>query len=318
MQPPKLLDQVRTQCTLKHFSHRTADAYCYWIKRFILFHNTTHPTAMGAPHVVQFLSHLARDGNVSASTQNQALNALIFLYRQVLQRPLGDLSDTVRAKRTHRIPSVFSKNEVRCILNALSGDQRLIAQLLYGSGLRLLEALRVRIGDLDFDRRIIMVRRGKGDKDRRTMMPESLMEPLRVQCDKVSLIHRQDLSEGFGATVLPDALDRKYPTAASELGWQFLFPASRRTYDSVSRTEVRFHLHESAVQRSVKKAIRDAGITTFGSVHTLRHSFATHMLENGSDIRTVQELLGHTDVRTTMIYTHVVRRGGIHSRSPLD
>jgi integron integrase len=315
---PKLLDQVRETARLKHLSPRTEDAYVQWIKRFILFHNKRHPIEMGEKEIRNYLAHLAREKYVSSSTQNQALNALIFLYHQVLHKKLGDIGDIERAQREPRLPVVFSKKEAKAILNKLSGITKLVASLLYGSGLRLLESLRLRVNDIDFDNHVITIRHGKGDKDRRVPLPESLVKDLQLQCEKIRLLHKQDTQEGFGDALLPDAFQIKSKRASKELGWQFLFPATKRGTDIRTGLVVRHHLHETYFQREIKDAIQKANIMKNGSCHSFRHSFATHLLEDGHDIRTVQELLGHKDVRTTMIYTHVLNKKGLTVRSPLD
>ena len=317
--PPRFLDQVRDAVRTRHYSRRTEEAYLGWTKRFILFHGKRHPAAMGADEVNAFLSHLAVDGHVSASTQAQALSALVVLYRNVLDDPLPWIEDIVRASRPRKLPVVLSREEVRSLLAVMKGTPRLVAALLYGGGLRLLEALRLRVKDVDFAARLLIVREGKGAKDRRTMLPDSLHHPLRAQVEDVRRIHRKDLARERGEVWLPDALARKYPNAGREFAWQYLFPASRLAVDPRSGIERRHHLDESAVQRTVKEAVREAGIEKHAGCHTLRHSFATHLLEDGYDIRTIQELLGHADVKTTMIYTHVLQRtGGRGVRSPLD
>jgi integron integrase len=318
MSPPRLLDQVRRVLHLKHFSIRTEEAYTRWIKRYVIFHGKRHPAEMGAPEVRAFLSHLATEGEVAAATQNQAFAALLFLYRDVLQTELGAIEDVVRARRPAKLPAVFTRSEVGAVLAQLKGTHWLAASLLYGSGLRLLECLRLRVKDLDFERGQIAVRDGKGQKDRVTMLPERLKEPLGDQLERVRVLHRQDLAEGFGAVYLPHALGRKHPGAPRALAWQYVFPAPSRSLDPRSREVRRHHLSESAIQKAVAGAVRKAGISKAGSCHTFRHSFATHLLEAGYDIRTVQELLGHRDVRTTMVYTHVLNRGGMGVRSPLD
>ncbi len=314
----KLLDQVIETIRPRHLSLRTEEAYLGWIKKYILFHDKKHPQDMGENEIRIFLSDLARNKKVSASTQNQALNALIFLYSKVLHKKLGNLGNVERAQRSNRLPVVFSVTEVQSILSKLDGTTKLIASLLYGSGLRLMEALRLRINDLDFDQSIITVRHGKGDKDRVTPLPKSLIEPLKLQIQKVSVQHSQDLLDGFGDVMMPDALAIKFPTSSKSLNWQFLFPSAYRSVDPRSGRTYRHHLQDSNVQGKVNKAILAAGITKKGSCHSFRHSFATHLLEKGHDIRTVQELLGHKDVRTTQIYTHVLNKGGISVQSPLD
>lgn len=319
MEGPRLLDRVRAAIRTRHYSRRTEEAYVDWIKRYIFFHNKKHPAAMGADEVNAFLSHLATERNVAAATQAQALSALVFLYRHVLDDPLPWLDDIVRASRPRRLPAVLTREEVRALLGGMSGTPRFVASLLYGGGLRLLEGLRLRVKDVDLGARILLVRDGKGFKDRRTMMPDALREELRGQIEQVRRIHRADLAEGFGAVWLPDALARKYPNAAKEIGWQYLFPSPRRSRDPRDGEVRRHHLDESVVQRAVRAAVRGAGIVKPAGCHTLRHSFATHLLEDGHDIRTIQELMGHADVRTTMIYTHVLQRvGGRGVRSPLD
>ncbi len=316
--PQKLLDAVRDTIRLKHLSKRTEEAYISWIREFVLFHNKRHPDHMGEAEIRLFLSHLAQHKSVSSSTQNQALNAIIFMFTQVLRRKIGEIGPVIRAHRTKRLPVVFSTSEVRLVLSHLKGTPKLVASLLYGSGLRLLEAIRLRVGDLDFDRNIIVVRRGKWDKDRVAPLPESLVASLRTQIKKVEATHLQDCEEGFGEALLPGSLNIKYPAASKNLGWQFLFPSDRRSRDPRSGTIFRHHIHESYIQREVAKSVQNAGLTKKGSCHSFRHSFATHLLEKGYDIRTVQDLLGHADVRTTMIYTHVLNRGGISVKSPLD
>ncbi len=315
---PRLLDQVRDVMRRKHYSIRTEQTYIQWIRRFILFHGKRHPLQMGAAEVETFLTHLAVKGQVSASTQNQALNAIVFLYRQVLQRELGWLENVERAKRPVKLPVVFTRAEVKAVLNQLDGTKWLMASLLYGCGLRLMEAVRLRVKDLDFAQRQVIVRHGKGGKDRITMLPQRLIEPLRTHLVKVKAVHELDIAEGFGRVYLPFALERKYPNANREWGWQYVFPASKRSMDPRSQVMRRHHIDPTVLQRAVKHAIRKAGLVKPGSCHTFRHSFATHLLENGYDIRTVQELLGHSDVNTTMLYTHVLNRGGRGVHSPLD
>lgn len=318
MTKPRLLDQVRNLIEMKHMSRRTATAYVYWIKRFILFHNKRHPAELGSGEIAAFLSHLATSRRVAASTQNQALNAIAFLYTQVLKQQPGDFSQFVRAKRPKRLPMVLTRKEVEEVLARLEGIHWLMAGLLYGSGLRLLECVRLRIKDIDFGYGQILVRDAKGEKDRVTVLPDRLHEPLKRQIDRARAVHQEDLAAGFGEVALPYALRRKYPNAAREWCWQYVFPASRRYFDRTARNQRRHHLHESVLQRAIKQAVRRAGISKPASCHTLRHCFATHLLEDGYDIRTVQELLGHRDVRTTMIYTHVLNRNRHAVRSPLD
>jgi len=318
MSKSNLLDQVRNLIRVKHYSIRTEEAYIGWIKRFILFHNKRHPLEMGEAEVGQFLTHLAVKDNVAASTQNQALSAILFLYRDVLKKEFGWLDDVERAKKPKRLPVVFTKEEVRAILTRLDGTKWLMANILYGSGLRLMECVRLRIKDVDFDYNQIAIRDAKGQQDRMTMLPVSLKEPLKTHFDKVKTIHAQDLKDGFGKVYLPFALERKYPRAAGDWGWQYVFPASKLSIDPRSNVERRHHIAETALQKAVKTALVSAGIVKQGSCHTFRHSFATHLLEAGYDIRTVQELLGHKDVSTTMIYTHVLRQGGKGVKSPLD
>ncbi len=318
MQKPKLLDQIRTQMRVSHFSLRTEEAYIHWIKRYILFHNKQHPADLTEQHAEQFLSYLAVNEGVSASTQNQALNAILYLYRHIIRSPLASLANITRANRTKRIPVVFTQKEAKKVLANLSGTPLLVATLLYGSGLRLLEALRLRVKDIDFESHTIIVRQGKGDKDRRTVLPESIEPRLKTHLQKVQSIHLDDLANGYGEVSMPGLLAKKMPHAPFSFEWQYVFPSSRISVDPVSKKRMRHHLEESHIQREVKKAIVAAGIRKGGSSHTFRHSFATHLLENGYDIRTVQELLGHSDVRTTMIYTHVLNRGGISVKSPLD
>ena len=315
--PKKLLDQVRDTLRLKHYSYRTEQAYVGWITRYVLFHHKRHPAEMGAPEVEAFLTHLAVRENVAASTQNQALSALLFLYRDVLNQDLGSI-DALRAKKSKRLPTVLTKEEARRVIGHLSGTHQLMAKLLYGSGLRLMECLRLRVKDLDFDYRTITVRDGKGAEDRVTMLPESLIAPLQEHLRQVKCLHKEDLAQGHGSVYLPYALERKYPNAEREWGWQYVFPSAQLSVDPRSGVTRRHHLDESGLQKAVRQAAQRAGITKPVSPHTFRHSFATHLLENGYDIRTVQELLGHKDVKTAMIYTHVLNRGGLAVRSPLD
>lgn len=315
---PRLLDQVRDKIRLKHYSIRTEQAYTDWIKRFIYFHDKRHPREMGAAEVEQFLTHLAVQGKVAASTQNQAKSALLFLYRQVLGIELPWLDDVEKAKAPQRLPVVLTVPEVGRLLDRMDGTNGLIARLLYGTGMRIMEAVRLRVKDVDFQRREIVVREGKGNKDRITMLPLSLIEPLQVHLVHVMRLHEADLEKGFGEVYLPFALARKYPSAGREWGWQYVFPAGARSEDPRSKVERRHHVSDQAVQRAVRQAVRDADIAKPATPHTLRHSFATHLLQSGYDIRTVQELLGHKDVATTQIYTHVLNRGGRGVVSPLD
>ena len=315
---PKLLDQIRDKIRLKHYSIRTEQAYIDWSRRYILYHNKRHPKDMGKTEVEQFLTHLAVERNVAASTQNQALSAILFLYKEVLRQDIGWLDNMEHAKRPARLPVVLTAAEVRTVLAHLEGRHRLMANLLYGGGLRLMECVRLRVKDLDFEYRQITVRDGKGQNDRLTMFPESVIEPLKTHLADVKIIHNQDLQDGFGDVYLPFALARKYPNAGREWGWQYVFPASKRSIDPRSGIERRHHIQEQTLQRAVKEAVRASGIAKPASCHSLRHSFATHLLMSGYDIRTIQELLGHKDVSTTMIYTHVLNRGGRGVASPLD
>jgi integron integrase len=314
----KLLDQVVEVARLKHFSIRTEKQYCYYIKRFILFHNKRHPVEMGEDEIRSYLSHLAINLNVAASTQNVALHALLFLYRDVLKKNLQRVDDIERARLPSRLPVVLARREVNAVLKHLTGVPLLVASLMYGAGLRLLECLRLRVKDIDFQYNQITVRSGKGDKDRVSMLPGTIKEALRQHLLTVKLIHQQDLNRGFGNVYLPHGLERKFPSASRQFGWQYVFPAHDISRDPRSKQLRRHHLSESKIQRDVKDAVRKSGITKHATCHTFRHSFATHLLEDGYDIRTVQELLGHKDVRTTMIYTHVLNRGGRGVRSPLD
>jgi integron integrase len=317
-QPPKLLDQVRDKIRLKNYSIRTEQAYTDWIKRYNLFFGKRHPGEMGAPEVEQFLTHLAVNGRVSASTQNQARCALLFLYKEVLAVELPWLDNVEQAKAPKRLPVVLNREEVQAILSRLNGTNWLIASLLYGTGMRIMECLRLRVQDVDMKRREILIRDGKGFKDRVTMLPVSLVQPLEAHLRKVREVHQRDLSQGYGSVYMPYALERKYPHAANEWGWQYVFPAAKLSTDPRSGAVRRHHVQEQAIQRAVKQAARDADLIKAATPHTFRHSFATHLLEGGYDIRTVQELLGHTDVSTTMIYTHVLNKGGKGVTSPLD
>jgi integron integrase len=317
-QQPSLLDQLRGKIRLKHYSIRTEDAYVDWVRRFILFHGKRHPAEMGAGEVEAFLTHLAVEGQVAASTQTQAKSALLFLYREVLGSELPWLNAVESARRSQRLPVVLTEDEVAMLLSRMSGTTGLVARLLYGSGLRLMEAVRLRVKDLDLKRMEIVVRDGKGAKDRVTMAPGSLREPLLAQLAVAGALHRRDLSEGLGVVYLPYALERKYPNAGKEWMWQYVFPAERLSRDPRSGLWRRHHLDGQHVERAMRLALREAGIHKPATPHTLRHSFATHLLQAGYDIRTVQELLGHKDVSTTMIYTHVLNRGGRGVLSPLD
>ena len=311
------LNSVREAIRVRHYSIRTEDAYLGWIKRFILFHGKRHPKEMGVAEVSEFLTHLAVVGNVAASTQNQALNALVFLYKVILDQPLGELVDAVRAKKPRRLPVVLTPAEVRAVLKHLEGVHWLAACLMYGSGLRLMECMRLRVKDLEFDHRAILVRDGKGGKDRVVTLPDELVAPLQRHLASVKNAHLKDLAEGYGEVYLPHALARKYPAAPKAWGWQYVFPAEQRSVDPRSGVVRRHHFGEQAIQRAVKIAVQKAGLHKPASCHTFRHSFATHLLERGADIRTVQEQLGHSDVRTTQIYTHVLQRGGRGVLSPL-
>lgn len=315
---PRLFEEVRRRLRVKHYSLRTERAYLGWIRRFVLANGKRHPRTLGAPQVEAFLSRLAVEGRVSPSTQNQALSALLFLYRDVLEVDLPWLDNVTRAKRPRRVPTVLSRDEVRRVLAHMDGSAGLVATLLYGTGMRLMEALRLRVKDVDFGRNEITVREGKGGKDRRTVLPAALADALRAQIGRARVLHEADLREGFGEAWLPHALSRKYPRAGREFGWQYVFPARHRVRDPRDGAQRRHHLDDAVLSRALKGACRRAGVAKPVSAHTLRHSFATHLLEMGHDIRTVQELLGHKDVSTTQIYTHVLNRGGHGVLSPLD
>jgi integron integrase len=315
---PRLLDRVRDAIRTRHYSYRTEEAYVGWIRHYILFHGKRHPAELGRADVSRFLTALAVEQRVSAATQNQALAALLFLYREVLGHEVGWLDDIVRAKRPHRLPIVLTRTEVERLLAHLRGTPRIMATLLYGSGLRLMESHRLRVKDLDFERHEIVVREGKGDKDRVTILPTRTAAELRTHLAAVATLHARDLVDGFGRVMLPDALAHKYPHADREWAWQWVFPASKLSIDPRSGIRRRHHLDASVLQRAIHLAARTAGLSKPVSPHTLRHCFATHLLENGYDIRTVQELLGHRDVNTTMIYTHVLNRGGRGVESPAD
>ena len=316
--PPKLLEQVRRRIRRVGLSIRTEDVYVAWIRRYILANDKRHPRDMGAYEIERFLTDLAVRGKVAASTQNQALSALLFLYREVLGQDLPWMENIRRAKQPERLPVVLTVDEVMRVLHRMTGTGHLMASLLYGSGLRLMECVRMRVQDIDFTRREILVRSGKGGKDRRTMLPSMAVAALQAQLEHARVLHERDLATGHGAVWLPTALARKYPNAAREWIWQYVFPARLRSIDPRSGVERRHHLDEKSLQRAVRAAVQAAAIGKHATCHTLRHSFATHLLESGSDIRTIQELLGHADVSTTMIYTHVLNRGGSGVVSPLD
>jgi integron integrase len=315
---PKLLDRLRAACRLRHYSLRTEEAYAAWVVRFIRFHRLRHPLEMGANEINAFLTHLAVEGHVSASTQNQAFSALLFLYQKVLEVDPGRIVGVVRAKRPLRLPVVLSRDEARRVLEQLEGTYRLIGLLLYGSGLRLIESLRLRVKDVDFPLNQLIVRHGKGGKDRRTVLPDAVKAPLADHLGRVRELHRRDLARGYGRVALPDAFERKAPAATTDWPWQYVFPSATISTDPRSGDRRRHHAHEGSVNRAIREAVRRAGLTKRATSHSFRHSFATHLLEDGHDIRTVQELLGHVDVSTTMIYTHVLNRGAQGVRSPLD
>jgi integron integrase len=314
----KLLDQLSDEIRIRHYSIRTEQAYTQWVKRFILFNNKQHPAQLGAAQINAYLSHLAIAENVAASTQNQALNAIIFFYKEVLKITPPDFSSFIRAKRPQKLPIVLSKEEIHKIFGQLCGVYHLIASLLYGCGLRLMESLRLRVKDIDFNYKQITIRDGKGGKDRVTILPTACSNTLQLHLKKVRILHLQDLAEGNGAAYLPNALQVKYPSAAKSWGWQYVFPAPQLSVDPRTGIIRRHHITESMVQKKIKEAVNKTTITKQATPHTFRHSFATHLLNDGYDIRTVQELLGHSDVRTTMIYTHVLNRGGHAVLSPLD
>ncbi len=316
--PPKLLDQIRDRIRTKHYSLRTETQYVQWIKRFILFHDKRHPQEMGAAEVEAFLTHLAVVGKVSASTQNQALSALLFLYKEVLSIDLPWLDKVVRAKQPQRLPVVLTRTEVQAVLTRMSGTYGLMANLLYGTGMRLMECVRLRVKDVDFEREEILIRNGKGAKDRITLLPKSLTGSLQAHLLQRRTLFDDDSRSGKASVYLPDALERKYPNAATDWAWQYIFPSGSFSIDPRSGVERRHHIDEKLLQRAMKKAVQASGITKLATPHTLRHSFATHLLDSGCDIRTIQELLGHKDVHTTMIYTHVLNKGGRGVKSPLD
>lgn len=315
---PKLMDQLRAALRSRHYSRRTEQTYCHWVRRYIFFHNVRHPAEMAELEINAFLTHLAVKEKVSASTQNQALCALLFLYRHVLQREIGDIGEVIRARKPKRLPVVLTRDEVKSVLKHLTGDKWLMASLMYGAGLRLMECLRLRVQDLDFFRNEIFIRDGKGAKDRITMMPESIRVPLQEHLKYVKKIHEKDLTEGWGRVQMPGALERKFPNASKQWRWQWVFPQENRWKNPTSEEQGRHHVHESILQKAVARAATKACLVKRATCHSFRHSFATQLLENGYDIRTVQELLGHKDVKTTMIYTHVLNRGGKGVKSPMD
>ena len=315
---PILLDQVRTAVRIRHYSARTEKAYVHWIRKFVFFHSVRHPINMGGPEITAFLNHLAVNDKVSASTQNQALCAIVFLYKHVLKKEPDQFEGLVWAKKPKHIPVVFTREEVRSILNHLDGVYWMMATLLYGAGLRLRECLELRIKDIDFDYNQIVIRDAKGEKDRVVPLPQKLKTPLKSQMEKVKKLHEQDVKDGYDSVYMPYALEKKYPHAGKELAWKYVFPAHQISTDPRSDIRRRHHLYETVLQKAVKTAIRKAGIVKHAGCHALRHSFATHLLEDGYDIRTIQELLGHNDVKTTMIYTHVLNKGGLAVKSPAD
>lgn len=317
-QGPRLLDSVREVLRVHHYSISTEHSYVQWIKRFIYFHNKRHPKDMGGNEITAYLTYLAVEGNVSASTQNQALSALLFLYKRVLHLELPWMDDVIRAKPTRRLPVVLTRQEIKALLSQFDGTRWLIYSLIYGCGFRIMECLRLRVKDIDFHYKQIVIRDAKGGKDRVTLLPDSLFDVLRTHLARVKELHEQDLKAGFGCVYLPHALSKKYPSACKEWGWQYIFPSSTISTDPRSGIQRRHHIYKQTLQRNMKIAIRNAGIVKPASMHTLRHSFATHLLEDGYDIRTVQELLGHKDVKTTQIYTHVMGRGCNGVKSPLE
>jgi len=317
MPEPKLLDKVRTELRSKHYSRKTELAYTNWIKRFVFFHNKRHPNEMGAEEIKAFINNLADEHHVSSSTQNQALQGILFLYKNILKKDLGWIADIKYTTRIKHLPVVFSRSETASILNNLNGVIKLIVSLLYGTGMRLGEVLNLRVKDIDFEMNQIIVRDGKGEKDRITVLPQKINAELNEHLRKVKNLHLKDLKEGNGKTKLPYALAKKYINADKEFGWQYVFPASGFVYDKENKLKFRFHMHESVIQKEVKKALKNTGINKPGTPHTFRHSFATHLLDSGQDIRTVQELLGHKSVKTTMIYTHVLKTV-MGVKSPID
>jgi integron integrase len=315
---PRLMDEMREALRSRHYSPRTEKAYCLWVRRYVRFHKMRHPAEMGGPEINRYLTYLAVKQRVSASTQNQALAGLLFLYKHVIGREVEDLGTIIRARKPKRLPVVLTRDEVVEVLAELDGDTRLMAALMYGAGLRLTECLRLRVQDVDFGANELMVRDGKGGKDRVTVLPESVRQALLDQLEYARKVHQKDRSEGWGRVQMPEALTRKYPNAAAEWPWQWVFPQETRWSDPESGEQGRHHVHETILQRAVHEAVRRSGISKHASCHTFRHSFATHLLETGYDIRTIQELLGHKNVSTTMIYTHVLNRGGMGVRSPMD
>ncbi|MEQ8289895.1 MAG: integron integrase [Gammaproteobacteria bacterium] len=316
--PPRLLDQVRNRIRYLHYSRRTEYSYIHWIKGFILYHDKQHPKSLGADDIVSYLNYLATDRQVSASTQNQAMNAIVFLYKKVLNIHLEEFKDLKYAKRPRRLPVVLTQSEVKRVLEYLNDPHWTMVALMYGSGLRFMECMRLRVKDIDFERRELFVRAGKGNKDRVTMLPDSAIPGLRNQFDKVIAYHEEDMQKGITHVSMPYALARKYPNAGKELKWQFIFASGKLSAEPETGKRGRHHMHERTVQKTIRGAIKKAGIIKHATCHTFRHSFATHLLENGYDIRTVQELMGHKNVNTTMIYTHVLNKGGHGVKSPLD
>lgn len=314
---PRLLDQVRSELRARHYSLKTERAYIQWIRQYILYHNKRHPIEMGAEEINAFIRHLAVTRDVSSSTQNQALCAIVYLYKHILKKEIGQL-ELIWAQKPKKLPVVYTVQETERILSHLHGVHQMVAMLLYGAGLRLMECLRLRIKDIDFGFRQITIHDGKGFKDRVTLLPDKTAEPLKAHIKKVREIHLNDLKNGCGTVYIPYALERKYPNASKEFGWQYVFPAHHLSKDPKTGIRRRHHLHESVIQKALKQAMRKAGIVKRGGCHSLRHSFATHLLQKGYDIRTVQELLGHKDIKTTQIYTHVLNRGGLGVKSPVD
>lgn len=317
-QPPKLLDQLREAIRIRHYSYRTEQAYVLWTRQYIHFHDLQHPNTLNESHVSAFLSNLAINRKVAPNTQNQALNALVFLYRHILDSPLEEIKHIKRASGKQKLPVVLTQQEIKRLLECLPYPHWLIAATMYGSGLRLMEALNLRVKDLEFQYRAIRVVQGKGRKDRIVTFPDHLIDQMKLQIEHARMLHEKDLSDGFGQTILPYALERKYPNASKSLNWQFIFPARNRSKHPQSGKISRYHIHEQSVQRAIKKSMLPANINKPATSHSLRHSFATHLLERGADIRTVQEQLGHSDVRTTQIYTHVLQRGAACVVSPLN